>query len=40
VFETYEAIIDAACHDWNAVRNSPKRIMSIGQRDWARTAQL
>jgi transposase len=39
VFETYEAILDAACHAWNVVRNAPERIMSIGQREWARTSQ-
>jgi hypothetical protein len=39
VFETYDAILDAACHAWNAVRDTPWRIISIGQRDWARTSQ-
>jgi hypothetical protein len=39
VFETYNAILDAACHAWNAVRDTPSRITSIGLRDWARTGQ-
>ena len=39
VFETYNAILNAACHAWNAVRETPWRIMSIGQRNWARTSQ-
>jgi hypothetical protein len=39
VFETYDAILNAACHAWNAVRNAPERIMSIGRRKWARTGQ-
>lgn len=39
VFESYDAILDAACHAWNAVRNAPERIMSIGLREWARTGQ-
>jgi hypothetical protein len=40
VFETYEAILDAAGHAWNAVRDTPWRITSIGLRDWAHTGQL
>jgi putative transposase len=39
VFETFEEILDAACDAWNAVLNTPSRIMSIGLRDWARTGQ-
>jgi hypothetical protein len=39
VFETYNAILDAACQAWNAVLDTPWRIMSIGLRDWARTGQ-
>jgi hypothetical protein len=39
VFETYDAILDAVCHAWNAVLNAPGRITSIGLRDWARTSQ-
>ena len=32
-------ILDAACTAWNAVLDTPWRIMSIGLRDWARTGQ-
>ena len=39
VFETYKAILDAACQAWNAVLDTPWRIMSIGLRDRARTGQ-
>ena len=35
VFETYDAIIDAACHAWNALVETPKTIRSIGTRQWA-----
>jgi transposase len=35
VFETYEAIIDAACEAWNKLLTEPGTITSIGQRDWA-----
>lgn len=40
VFETYNAILDAADHAWNAVLDTPWRIMSIGLRNWVRTGQL
>ena len=39
VFETYDAILDAACEAWNAILKAPSRIMSIGLRDWTRTGQ-
>lgn len=39
VFETYDAILDAACAAWNVLLDAPWRIMSIGLRDWARTGQ-
>lgn len=39
VFETYEAILAAACTAWNALLQTPQRITSIGTRDWARTGQ-
>jgi DDE superfamily endonuclease len=39
VFETYDAILEAACHAWNAIIEAPSRIISIGLRDWARTGQ-
>jgi hypothetical protein len=37
VFETYDAILDAACH---AILEAPWRITSIGLRKWAYTGQL
>lgn len=39
VFETYDAILDAACHAWNRLVDSPSRITSIGLRKWAHTSQ-
>jgi hypothetical protein len=39
VFESYDAILDAAGHAWNAIIEAPSRIMSIGFRGWARTGQ-
>ena len=39
VFESHEAVLDAACHAWNAVPNAPERIMSIGLRKGAHTGQ-
>jgi transposase len=35
VFDTYEAIIEAACEAWNNLMAQPKAITSIGTRDWA-----
>ena len=35
VFETYDAIIDAACDAWNALIATPETIKSIGKRQWA-----
>ena len=34
VFETYDAIIDAACDAWNALIGMPETIRSIGTRQW------
>ena len=39
VFETYDAIIDAACEAWRKLIASPKTITSIGMRDWAHVGQ-
>jgi hypothetical protein len=39
VFETYDAILDAACDAWNRLIASPSRITSIGSRQWALTGQ-
>ena len=35
VFETYDAIIDAACDAWRKLIAQPETITSIGMRDWA-----
>ena len=37
VFETYEAIVDAACEAWNRLVATPDIIHSIAMRDWAHT---
>jgi hypothetical protein len=34
------AILNAACHAWNAILEAPSRIMSIGLRQWAHIGQL
>ena len=39
VFETYEAIVDAACGAWNNLIDQPDTITSIGMRDWAHMGQ-
>jgi transposase len=39
VFETYEAIIDAACEAWRNLIAQPEIITSIGLRDWAHIGQ-
>ena len=39
VFETYEAIVDAACKAWNNLIDQPQTITSIGMRNWAQTGQ-
>jgi len=35
VFDTYDAIIAAACDAWNRLIAQPAAITSIGMRDWA-----
>ena len=35
VFDTYEAIIEAACNAWQNPTVRPETITSIGMRDWA-----
>ena len=35
VFETYEAIIEAACDAWRSLLAEPTTITSIGHRGWA-----
>ena len=39
VFETYDAIIDAACDAWRKLIAQPQIITSIGTRDWANIGQ-
>jgi hypothetical protein len=39
VFETYDAIIEAACEAWNRLIPQPQAITSIGMRDWAHVGQ-
>lgn len=39
VYETYNAILDAAADAWNRLIGLPETITSIGLRDWARTGQ-
>ena len=39
VFETYDAIIDAACDAWRKLIAQPQTITSIGTRDWANIGQ-
>ena len=39
VFDTYGAILDAACDAWNSLMALPQTITSIGLRDWAHTSQ-
>jgi hypothetical protein len=38
VFETYEAIIEAACDAWRSLLAEPTTITSIGHRGWAHTS--
>src|SRR5215203_4063529 len=39
VFETYEAIIEAACDAWRRLLAEPTTITSIGHRGWAHVGQ-
>ncbi len=39
VFETYDAIVDAACQAWINLIDRPDVITSIGMRDWANMGQ-
>ena len=39
VFDTYEAILDAACEAWRKLVAQPEIITSIGLRDWAHMGQ-
>ncbi len=37
VFDTYEAIIEAACEAWNRLTKQPDTITSIAMWEWANT---
>jgi hypothetical protein len=39
VFDTYDAIIDAACEAWMNLMKTPSTITSIGMRSWAHVGQ-
>ena len=39
VFDTYDAIIDAACEAWQKLVAQPDTITSIGMRSWAHVGQ-
>lgn len=39
VFETYQVIPDATGEAWNRIIDQPRRIMSIGLRQWAHNGQ-
>jgi len=39
VFESYDAIIDAACQAWQKLIAKPETITSIGMREWAHIGQ-
>jgi len=35
VFKSFDDIVDHCCYAWNKLVDQPRRIMSIGLRDWA-----
>ena len=39
VFDTYEAVIEAACEAWRNLMTQPTTITSIGLRHWAHVGQ-
>lgn len=39
VFDTYDAIINAACEAWNKLLAQPGTITSVGMRQWAHNGQ-
>ena len=39
VFDTNEAVVEAACEAWNKLLAQPATITSIGMRDWAHIGQ-
>ena len=40
VFDTYEAIVEAACEAWRKLLAQPATITSIGLRDWAHRSDM
>jgi len=40
VFDTYDAIVDACCDAWNALRNAPGQIQTITTRQWTKSVSL
>jgi len=36
VLDTYDEIVEACCHAWNALACAPDRIRSIASRPWAK----
>lgn len=40
VFDSYGAIIEAACEAWQKLIAQPQTITSIGMRDWAHVGQV
>jgi transposase len=40
VFETYDEIIDAACHAWQKLLTQLSTIILIGMREWAHVGHL
>jgi hypothetical protein len=39
VFESYDAIIEAACEAWRNLLAQPETITSLGLREWAHIGQ-
>ena len=39
VFETHDAIIDAACAAWDWLTDQPETITCVGTREWAHIGQ-
>jgi hypothetical protein len=35
IFTSYENVLDHCCYAWNTLIDQPRRIMSIGLRQWA-----
>jgi putative transposase len=35
IFESYDQIVALCCEAWNRLRVQPRRVTSIGHRNWA-----